>query len=171
LRAIHTTSDRQFYRHNGAVRVFPRLDEIATSGSFTGTVRSLCFAGKELLHVRLFQEHVEVADEIIATAGGDSAPHIIPYDAPDGSRRQKIYARLVKPVWQQFSDLDGAVVPMKIIRKVLKAEGLSEAQWVGRGVQVGAKAWEVLSRWQEAQGKSRRVLGRIRTSLQRQWES
>jgi hypothetical protein len=153
LHTIHTI-ERDPEESTG-LEVFDLLDEVGAAGTRTGWIRSLCCKGEELLHVHLLSDRLEVADEPCATPEpeySDWSSLIIPYDAADGTRRQKVFVRLAEPIWQDYTDLDGAVVPMEIIREMLKVEGIDEGDWTGRGLEVGELAWRVLVEWRETVG-------------------
>jgi hypothetical protein len=97
-----------------------------------------------------FVTHPDIADEREDTV----RQSFIRYQ-PEGEefQRKKYFKHLAEPVWQDWTDYRGAVVPLEIIKGMREAEGVSEADWQGRGIVVGEKGWAVLTEWYQTTSK------------------
>lgn len=132
LSIIHTIGG---FADNNGLDVFTHLDQSASRGEVAGRASSLqCGRSGELLIIRIFA--IGLGSLAKDTAGDD----------PVGK-------------WVTYTDYKGSTVPLQIIEKMREVEGASEADWEGRGVEVGKAAWQVLLDWKKygRVGKSKGV--------------
>lgn len=99
--------------------VFLHLDEIEASGLVDCAINSVCHAGEELLHVRVV---IDI---------------------------QPAWTVDIKTGWMDMTDYNGSIVPMEVLEEMRMSEGISKADWRGRGISVGRTTWAVLTGWDE----------------------
>lgn len=128
------------------------MDKIEEGGS-NGIIRSFCYGGEELLHVRFKRDYVEVSDGLDENRGevvSKSGVLYVPYRVGDEGR-VKGYEFYEEARWMDFTSGGcGAVpVPLEVFEKMRIVEGLSEDECDARGVQVGDEAWSVYLKWKD----------------------
>jgi hypothetical protein len=73
---------------------------------------------------------------------------VLHVDSGDGSAEdiQPRVAEWKAPVTRAYTDFEGHVIPIGILRKMSEVEGMSQ-NWEGRNVEVGDEAWRILEDW------------------------
>jgi hypothetical protein len=104
--------------------------------------------GEELLFGQLRVQTVHRRDPESPAA---TRPTRILYTGDVASIREvEDVVRVDEAVYQMFSEYEGLAVPFKVIQRMAQVEGGSPGgTWVRRGVDVGDKAWRVLTSWKE----------------------
>lgn len=134
--------------HDYGLEVFSELDSAKRKGTLTGEVRSYIHQDHEILHVRLLMDHIEIQDKPFSAVSVEGHPAdnlYIPYTFGD-ARRVKVFKKLDRPIWQDFTDFGGIPIPLWVLEEMKAAEGARE-EWYRRGVQVGDMGWDVVNRW------------------------
>jgi hypothetical protein len=137
----------------GIEEIFAYLDELAGPKNAKSQIGSIQYGGEELLHVRLHHHHIEVADGLFEPGTRPSwneNTRSLKYTAKDGSERNLTLEWREEGAWHDYTDYDGLVVPLSILKKMQQAEGVNAEDWIGqRGIEVGDKAWRILTDWKE----------------------
>lgn len=128
------------------------FDEIATIGippRKSGSIRSIRHHQSELFHLRLPIESPAVTEKIL-----HQTMHIA--NAGVHNRFVDTDFELMSEVafhafhhWQDLTDLDGCVVPLDVIAKMLEVDEIKMEDWQGRNMEVTDKAWGVITEWKE----------------------
>ncbi|KAI9632162.1 uncharacterized protein MKK02DRAFT_41306 [Dioszegia hungarica] len=132
---------------------FDRLRELDENGQSTGFVYSYHHGGAEILHMRLntnFIQHTDTPSTAPTNGAGEAvAPPAGSFhyqDAEDGWRIRSFVAG-PEAVWQDWTDVNGGVVPLEVLEEMRVAEGRKDTEWRKRGVEVGETGWAVLLAW------------------------
>ena len=114
-------------------------------------VRSLRHGTEEMLHARILTDYIEIQDfQCFPDAHEDSRTiRHLDYTATGGSTRVKRFEKEMSLAWQDYTDFDGHMVPLDIIKKMKQVERPKAGAWEGRGVEVSAKTWKVLTDWRD----------------------
>lgn len=88
----------------------------------------------------------------------NSPNNYIEYAAADGSQRQRRFDPHNEG-YQDFTDYKGVKVPMWVLQKMRRAEGVEYGGWEGRGIEVGDKGWKVLQDWKAGYDKEKAAEG------------
>lgn len=140
--ALHTIRSRHILTEDANADLFASVDAPEPHDNRTvGVIRSLRNGEKEVLHARLY-----LADGRIDSADWRDYESEAVWVDHAGAVDWR-YVELEQPEWQHFSEYDGETVPLEIIEEMLAAEGLGLADWTGRGLEVGDRAWELLTDW------------------------
>jgi hypothetical protein len=67
---------------------------------------------------------------------------------PDPAHTELIYTTSKYPQWEDATYYEGLTVPLSVLCEMKRVQGSSKP-WVGRGIDVGKKAWKVLLDWKE----------------------
>lgn len=122
---------------------------LAAEGDHSASeIFSMRHNGCEILHACLYLHFMELYD-----SPGELQPMItgsknIQYTDRHGVYRGKAFGILPRLERQLLSDYVGFMVPMEVIERMRRVEGLTVEQWQKRGVEVGEEAWDVLTEWQ-----------------------
>lgn len=119
--------------------VFSELDALHNAANHNVIITSLRHGGEEVLSLRLLLCHIFVQD------GRQSMSKRVIYTGRDG-----LYARWKRsqPTWQTFTHYDGLMVPPEAIARMKEVDDpSSKRDWDRRGVNVGQKAWTILTEW------------------------
>lgn len=121
--------------------LLPILDQIESDECYTGPIQSYVHKSKrgELIHLRLQLIELSVGTLDDPSFYPDSSRAIY---APGSQSRESD-----NPIWQDFTDFNGEVVPLDVIFRMKEMEESSDKEWNRRGVVVGDKAWEILQEW------------------------
>ena len=114
----------------------------------TGIIRSLTHGDEEVLHAHLRLGYIERADVAspFPPNRSNSPNYYIEYATADGTARQRRFDPRNEG-YQDFTDYKGIKVPMWVLQKMRRAEGVAYGGWEGRGIEVGDKGWKVLQDW------------------------
>lgn len=144
---------------------FERTDSSEVGGIPVGSyIRSLKHdTSDELIHIRSWTNLKEIADYPITSRPPFLSSDFTSitsrkiekekYDDENGNPKEKVYELLDYMFWEDATYYDGEIVPMEIIGDMMRAAGVKVGEWEGRGVEVGEKAWKVLTDWRESMKK------------------
>jgi len=114
----------------GAAHNFIPVRHWVSKGTFGIVIRSLEYDGSsELLHTRTYSR---------ATTQKKADPNQI----------EPVYMTSKLPQWEDATYYEGLVVPLSVLCEMKRVHGGSKP-WIGRGIDVGKKAWQVLLDWKK----------------------
>lgn len=71
----------------------------------------------------------------------------------DGNPVRRTYGYAKEDMWMDYTEFEGAVVPLEVIQQMRREENAELGSWEGRGIKVGDKGWKVLTDWKESWDK------------------
>jgi hypothetical protein len=114
----------------GAASNFTPVRHWESKGTFGIVIRTLkCENSAELLHTRTYSR-------------------AITQETPNSNQTEPTYATSKYPQWEDATYYEGLVVPLSVLCEMKRVHGSSKA-WIGRGIDVGQKAWQVLLDWKK----------------------
>lgn len=147
LRIIHPALDIVGKAGNN---IFGYLDKLENSAQHPGIIRSLVNGNKTLIHARFYHKYYELEDgPAVPGRRIPSRAEIVKYETEDGGARERVYGYGEENMWMDYTEYEGAVVPLDIVKKMRRAEGAKLGSWEGRGIVDGDKGWKVLTDWRE----------------------
>jgi len=117
------------FMSGGPATAFVPVQKWEIRGIYGIIIRSLERDGSILLHTRTYSRSV-------------------PRKIPEGSDAEQTYTTSKFPQWEDATYWDGLTVPLWVLSEMKRVEG-EQKPWVGRGIKVGKKAWQVLLDWKE----------------------
>lgn len=110
----------------------------------------------ELIHARFLlpsaeEERSEDTRPYIPDGLTPALRHVTEEEREDAHRGEEVEELEDQPetVWTDWTSWGGWVVPLEIIEDMRLEQGATEAEWTGRGIKVGKRAWRVLTEWKE----------------------
>lgn len=67
---------------------------------------------------------------------------------PNPAQTEPIFTTSKTPQWEDATYYKGLTVPLSVLCEMKRVHGSSKP-WVGRGIEVGKKAWQVLLDWKK----------------------
>ena len=112
----------------GAAHTFTPVRNWESKGIFGIIIRSLKYGNSaEVVHTRTYSRAVTQKN-------------------PNPNQTEPVYATSKHPQWEDATYYEGLVVPLSVVCDMKRVHGSSKP-WIGRGIDVGKKAWQVLLDW------------------------
>lgn len=115
----------------------------------TSSVCSVVHDDEELLLALLDIDVEEVVDNEWATLSSNASDWYLacPYTSLSGGKRTRFFKKTDDYTSHYFTDYQGEVVPEEVISRMLGLANLSPFQVGGRGIQVSAEAFKMITDW------------------------
>ena len=114
----------------GTAKAFTPVRHWESKGIFGIVIRSLEYDGSsELLHTRTYSRAITQKNA-------------------DPNKIEPVYMTSKLPQWEDATFYEDLVVPLSVLCEMKRVHGGSKP-WVGRAIEVGKKAWQVLLDWKK----------------------
>jgi hypothetical protein len=114
----------------GAPSAFTPVRHWESKGTFGIVIRTLKYGDSlELLHTRTYSRAITQKN-------------------PNPTITEPTFATSKYPQWEDATYYEGLTVPLAVLCEMKRVHGSSKP-WVGRGIDVGKKAWQVLLDWKK----------------------
>jgi hypothetical protein len=119
----------QFFPEGAESRFVP-VSKWESTGTYGAVIRTLKYGDSpELLHTRTYSRSITQKN-------------------PNPTITEPTYATSKYPQWEDATYYVGLTVPLSVLCEMKRVHGSSKP-WVGRGIDVGKKAWQVLLDWKK----------------------
>jgi hypothetical protein len=119
----------QFFER-GAGSTFVHVWQWESTGTYGVIIRNVkCGDSPKLLHTRTYSRSTTQKN-------------------PNPTITEPTYATSKYPQWEDATYYEGLTVPLWVLSEMKRVHGSSKP-WVGRGIDVGKKAWQVLLDWKK----------------------
>jgi hypothetical protein len=132
----------QFFDPDDALAEFIPVSQWEATATHGVIVRSLHHEDSVLLHIRTCSRSGTLESACDGAAGSAEFKHV----------------KLPEPQWEDATDFQGHVVPLWVMSRMKQVQGTKEP-WVGRGIEVNKKAWQVLLDWKGAEYPDKEDVG------------
>lgn len=154
LRKLHILRPSLTDPQSDHSKIYEAVEKVDESAGF---ISSMIHGESEVLHLHLLLDSYELdVIEFNKTLPHSSqALDMIESKQIGGLHEPERYlVRTPTPVWQTFTDFKGHIVPMNIIEKMREVEARDRIiDWQRRGVEMGDKAWSILTDWYATESK------------------
>jgi hypothetical protein len=114
----------------GAESKFVQVSKWEWTGTYGIIIRTLKYGDSpELLHTRTYSRSITQKN-------------------PNPTITEPTYATSKYPQWEDATYYEGLTVPLSVLCEMKRVHGSSKP-WMGRGIDVGKKAWQVLLDWKK----------------------
>lgn len=157
FRDAHKLHEMYFIRDpilTGQISIFDQLDDL---GELTAIINSYKHGDdKELIHARFRAPSVEEErreDTRAYIADGPNSPlrRVTDDEWEDAMRGEELEEldEYPEPVWIDWTSWGRWIVPLEAIDDMRLAQGATDEEWTGGGIDVDDRAWAILTEWKE----------------------